>query len=376
MDVEGQVDFRSSDVPARAALDDRAFVERWFRHRRDRIGNAGQDVHDVRVSAVQRLSRGVSRQTWTVEAAVLGHDGTWTQRSFVVRRDHETGSIIPTDLRTEFEVYHRLRGTPVPTTDALWFEEDPEWQPDGRAAYIRTLVEGDWRLPFLADESPEQDAARIAACREHLDKLALVHSLDWEGLGFGEIFAVPSSPADCAENLIEVCLGQLADFGSEPSPVLAESVAWLRAQAPRDAGRICLCKGTNGHGEEVWADGRIVAMSDWELAAIGDPAYDLAQVQEMVPEIHRDGRRVWGWPETLEYYRERTGTTVPMESVEYYRRFYGLLQFVYTQHAAAQVRTVAAPDLRFVWNAAEVGYRSQLRLARIFGIELMAEAVA
>jgi aminoglycoside phosphotransferase (APT) family kinase protein len=355
------------------ALGDRAFVEEWFRHRRDRIG---VEVCDVRVSSVHRLSRGVSRQTWTIEAAVLGDDGSWTERAFVVRRDHETGSIIPTDLRTEFEVYHRLRDTVVPTTDALWFEDDPEWQPDGRVAYVRTLVEGDWRLPFLAEDGPEWDDARIAASREHLDKLASVHLLDWEQLGFGEIFAVPASPADCALNLIDVSLGHLAEFGAEPSPVLAESVAWLRTQAPRDAVRICLCKGTNGHGEEVWADGRIVAMSDWELAAIGDPAYDLAQIQEMVPEIYRDGRRIWGWPEALEHYRARTGTTVPMESIEYYRRFYGLLQFVYTQHAAAQVRASEVPDLRFVWNAVEVGYRSQLRLARIFGIELMSEAVA
>jgi aminoglycoside phosphotransferase (APT) family kinase protein len=376
MDVATNAVRRQKETSTSGALDDQAFVERWFRHRRDRIGNAEHEARDVRVRAVHRLSRGVSRQTWTVEAAVLGNDSAWTERAFVVRRDHETGSIIPTDLQTEYEVYRRLRNTPVPTTDALWFEDDPDWQPDGRAAYVRTLVEGDWRLPFLADESPEQDDRRIAASREHLDKLALVHSLDWERLGFGEIFAVPASPAECAENLIDVCLGQLAEFGAEPSPVLAESVAWLRVQAPRDAARICLCKGTNGHGEEVWADGRIVAMSDWELAAVGDPAYDLAQIQEMVPEIHRGGRRIWGWPEALDHYRTRTGVTVPMESIEYYRRFYGLLQFVYTQHAAAQVRATPAPDLRFVWNAAEVGYRSQLRLARIFGVELMAEAVA
>jgi aminoglycoside phosphotransferase (APT) family kinase protein len=355
-------------------LDDVASVGSWLRHRRDHLVD---DVpQDVVVTAVERLSRGVSRQTWTVSADLLAADGVRTSRGFVVRRDHEAGSIIPTSLRTEYEVYRRLRATAVPTTDALWFEDDPEWQPDGRPAYVRTLVEGDWRLPFLADDDPAHDALRISASRTHLDALAQVHLLDWRLLGFGEVFAVPASPADCAETLIATCLAQLAEFGAEPSPVLAEAVARLRADAPRDVPRICLCRGTNGHGEEVWADGRIVALSDWELAALGDPAYDLAQVQEMVPEIVRDGVRLWGWPEALGYYRDRSGIDVTMERVEFYRRCYGLPQFVYTQHAAAQVAASPSPDLRFVWNATEVAHRSQLRPARVLGLELMTEAVA
>jgi aminoglycoside phosphotransferase (APT) family kinase protein len=137
-----------------------------------------------------------------------------------------------------------------------------------------------------------------------------------------------------------------------------------------------LCKGTNGHGEEVWRAGRIVALSDWELAAIGDPAYDFAQIQELVPEIVRDGRRIWGMTEALEHYRACGGPPVTLGRIDFYRQCYGLLQFVYTQHAAAQVRRIPHPDLRFVWNAVEVGYRAELRLARLFGVEIMREAVA
>ncbi|NMH98241.1 phosphotransferase family protein [Pseudonocardia acidicola] len=348
-------------------LDDVGFVDRWFRHRASELGE-----REPRVVAVRRLSRGVSRQTWEVRAETAGGI-----RTFAVRRDHRDGSIIPTTLRTEYEVYRLLGPTPVPTTDALWFEDDSAWQPDGRPAYVRTMVDGDWRLPFLASDDPAHDDVKIAASKEHLARLAQVHALDWADLGFGELFPVPESPADCAENLIRTCLRQLAEFGAEPSPVLAEAVARLRALAPRrDEVPVRLCKGTNGHGEEVWRDGRIVALSDWELAAIGDPAYDFAQIQEMVPEIVRDGRRVWGWPEALEHYRACGGADVTTDRIDFYRQCYGLLQFVYTQHAAAQVRRMDHPDLRFVWNAVEVGFRSELRLARLFGIELMTEAIA
>ena len=44
-------------------------------------------------------------------------------------------------------------------------------------------------------------------------------------------------------------------------------------------------KGTNGYGEEIFRDGRLVAMSDWELARIGDPAYDWAQIQGFVCDV-------------------------------------------------------------------------------------------
>ena len=59
---------------------------------------------------------------------------------------------------------------------ALWFEDDPAWQPDGRPAYVRAKVDGDWRLPFLASQDPADDERRIEAAKEHLAKLALIHT--------------------------------------------------------------------------------------------------------------------------------------------------------------------------------------------------------
>ena len=111
-------------------------------------------------------------------------------------------------------------------------------------------------------------------------------------------------------------------------------------------------------------------------AAIGDPAYDFAQCQELIPEIVRDGRSVWGLEAALEYYADLTGDHVTPERVEYYRELYGLLQFVYTQHVSAIVRALERPPLRFMWTATEVGFRSELRLARPYVGDLMAEGLA
>lgn len=353
-------------------LTDRDFVERWFRAHAEHLSVAADTLHVMDISP---MSRGVSRQTWSVLAEIRTGEARAVAK-FMVRRDHPAGSIIPTTLRAEYGVYDRLRGTDVPVAEALWFEEDPQWMPDGRPAYVRRLVDGDWHLPVLADQSPEKDLERIALSKEHVDKLALVHCVDWAARGFGELFRVSASAATCALDLIDECLTRLEDYSAEPSPVLAEAVASLRTRAPTDCTRLVLCKGTNGHGEEVWSEGRIVALSDWELAAIGDPAYDFAQCQELIPEIERDGRRLWGMREALAYYAEQTGEEITLERVEYYRELYGLLQFVYTQHVSSIVRSMERPPLRFMWTATEVAFRSELRLASPYVGDLMAEALA
>lgn len=109
-----------------------------------------------------------------------------------VRRDHEAGNIIATELRTEFDLYDRLKDVDIPVARALWFEDDPSWMPHGRPAYVRELVDGDWYLPSLVDTSPQNDGVRIALSKEHIDKLELVHAADWRGFGLDAVLPVPS----------------------------------------------------------------------------------------------------------------------------------------------------------------------------------------
>lgn len=349
-------------------LSDPGFVQRWLRHRAPDLGLDGETLV---VNSARPLSRGVSRETWSV--VTTDQRG---EHEFAVRRDHPAGSIIPTSLHTEYDVYAALAGTAVPHARVLWWEGDPDWMPDGRPAYLREMVAGSWRLAELSG-NPERNAfARIALAREHIRNLARVHAVDWREAGLDRILPTPPSPAAAAEFLIDDLLRQLYSYGATPTLAAAEAIASLRARAPRDLDRLVFCKGTNGHGEEVWRDGRIVAMSDWELAAIGDPAYDFAQCQELVADVIVQGQRVWGMDEARAYYFDITGRRITDERVAYYHDMVAVLQHVYTQHAAHVVRTTADPPIRFVWTATEVAFRNEVRLATGYAGNLLTEAVA
>jgi aminoglycoside phosphotransferase (APT) family kinase protein len=349
-------------------LSDPSVVQQWLRHR---ARDLGLDAATLTVSAVTALSRGVSRETWSVAAA-----DAHGEHEFAVRRDHPAGSIIPTSLRTEYDVYAALAGTAVPHARALWWESDPEWMPDGRPAYLREMIAGNWRLPELSGDPERTAHARIAAAREHIRNLAIVHAVDWRAAGLDRVLPTPPSPAAAAESLIDDLLRQLRSYGATPTLAAAEAIACLRARAPRDLDRLVFCKGTNGHGEEVWRDGRIVALSDWELAAIGDPAYDFAQCQELVADVIVQGQRVWGMDEALAYYFDITGRRITAGRVAYYRDMVAVLQHIYTQHAAHVVRTTSNPPIRFVWTATEVAFRNEIRLATNYAGNLLTEAVA
>lgn len=323
------------------------------------------DLARAAVSGVTKFPRGVSRETWFVDVSVAGG----ADRRLVVRRDLPAGSVTPTTLRFEYEVYRRLVASPVPVARPLWYEDDPELLVDGREFYVREHVAGSWEVPGFSDPDPARDGVRIEASREHMRKLALLHSCDWEALGFAEIMDVPPTPAAAATTAIDRLEALLCTFQIEPFPAVTEALEVLRDEAPTDAPTISLLKGTNGIGEEVWRDGRIVAMSDWELASLGDPASDFAHLQRLRPKLFgAGGELIWSLQHAVDYYEQQGGVEIDLRRVDYYRRLGALETVLYTHNAA--VPLIAGTDLlaRRSWVSTEVLFEAVQRLAKTAGI--------
>lgn len=336
---------------------DEAFVAHCFQQR------LGADR--VHVRELVKFPRGVSRETWFVDCDLERGGGVQRER-FVIRRDLPGGSICLGDLRSEYEIYKRLNGADVPVAETLWFEDDPRMLDGHRPFFVRRHVDGDWNVPHALDTDPQYNELRVAIGREHVRKLAAVHLCDWKALGFGEVLEVPASPADSAACRIRAITQEIAKLQVRPLPMVTEAADWFARHQPPHSGRVCLIKGTNGYGEEVFRDGKIVAMSDWELCCLGDPAMDFAMCQNFVADIYQDGELIWGMQPALDYYHSLTGIRIAPEAVDFYQRLYGLYRVQYSQAAAQQLRD-SAPLCRLAWIGIEVLHLGLTALASTIG---------
>jgi aminoglycoside phosphotransferase (APT) family kinase protein len=336
---------------------DAAFVAGWLCKR------LGCDA--VRMTELVKFPRGVSRETWFLSCEWTRGNDTGTDR-LILRRDLSSGSICLGELRAEYEIYRRLGQSGVPVAETLWYEDEPRELVGHREFFVRRHVDGDWNVPNLFDPDARFNRLRIDIGREHVRKLALVHGCDWRALGFDEILDVPPSPADSARCRIEAVTREIDRFAVEPLPLVAEAVEWFLAHQPSGGERICLIKGTNGFGEEVFRNGEIVALSDWELCCLGDPAMDFALAQTFFDDVIEDGKQLWGMQPALDYYRQLTGQVIAPQAVDYYKRLYGLYRVQYSQAAAHQLES-GDKLCRLAWLSAEVLQLGQRALANAIG---------
>ena len=310
----------------------------------------------VEVTLINKFPRGLSRETWFIECL---RDNAPVK--LVLRRDFPSGSIVPTSLRFEYDIYDRLKNSKVPVARTIIYEDDPQKLPDDRHFCLREQVDGDWDNPNYLNPDPQHDALRIAMAREHVRKLALVHTCDWQAMGFADLMPVPKSTHDAVRCSLDRYRDILAGYQIEPMPILTEAREWLLDNAPV-APRIALLKGTNGRGEEVFRDGEIVAMSDWEQAALGDPASDFARTQDFFGDIERDGKKIWGMKQALEYYEEVSGIHVTPESVRFYHVLNSFENAICLHHAAVPLADKTNLSVRLVWLATEAMHYSNMLL--------------
>ncbi len=273
--------------------------ERVGQYFTDRLGTP------FRVTSIHQTFPGMSRETWLV-AGEIGKAAE--HKELVLRINPPSGGGVPVPMKVEYEVYKRLFSSPVPVAEPLWYDEDIDFA-DGRAHMVRDMVEGTTEVAGLHDPGPEGEAMRERTCKEHAEKLALVHTLDWESYGFSEIFPTPASPAQAMRTEFETWKAHFKAGKTDPFPIVTEALYWLEENLPTDSPRISLIKGNNGVGEEIWRDGKIVAMSDWELAALGDGCLDWGFCQGMLD--------LWDREKTLAHYEAAAGYTVSRQTLAF-----------------------------------------------------------
>jgi aminoglycoside phosphotransferase (APT) family kinase protein len=262
----------------------------------------------VAVKALKQAFPGMSRETWLVET-LRGKAGAERPENLVVRVDPPGGSIVPVTLEFEWGVYERLNRTEIPVARALWFDAQPELT-QGRPLFVRTMVDGVTYPPGLQANTPEGAERRKRVVLEYVEKMALVHRLDWKHYGFDQIMEAPTSLEEAIRAELRRWWKVWDAVKTEPFPIITEVLYWFEEHLPPRAAAVTLCKGQTGIGEEIWRDDKLVAFSDWELAHIGDPFQDLAQGQGML--------NMWDRKKILAHYERCVGFSVPEENIAYY----------------------------------------------------------
>jgi aminoglycoside phosphotransferase (APT) family kinase protein len=220
------------------------------------------------------------------------------------------------DVVRQARVMESLAGTAVPVPPIKWYGDDPRWF--GRPYFVAGFVAGDklalGESTFSADEQG-------TLARATVDMLAALHSLPWEERRaiWGEPFSLADEMARLDTLLDRPTLEPWTTVGA---PELRER---LRATLPASPRVGCV------HGDLQWsnclyANGRVLAVIDWELSQIGAVLIDLGWLclfsdremwvnTELVPE------HVPAPAELAEMYRESAGWAISDADARWFRAF-------------------------------------------------------
>jgi aminoglycoside phosphotransferase (APT) family kinase protein len=112
------------------------------------------------------------------------------------------------------------------------------------------------------------------ALEELIDALVAIHGVDWGGCGLGDL----AHDGPYLPHQLTRWLRQLDSYGGRDLPAASRLAAWLESHAPADQPKT-LCHGDYKLDNVLFGAAsppQLLAVVDWEMAAIGDPLVDLA----------------------------------------------------------------------------------------------------
>ncbi|RYY25360.1 MAG: phosphotransferase family protein [Sphingomonadales bacterium] len=337
----------------------RAALEDWLRRQDPKIS--------VQALRSPGDGNGYSNETHVVDLTAAGK-----ARRHILRLPPEHVSLFPRyDLSKQYAFMEALQGRDnVPMARCVGLEPDASVL--GRPFFVVDFIEG--LVPpdnptfleagWVVDATDEQrktlwtSTIDAIAALSHVEPSAqLLSQVDW-----------PSNTTPRTLQLLDHYQG-LIDWAVETScpidfPLLDDLGAYLRESAPPEA-EPAIVWGDARPGNIIYRDCLPVALLDWELAYIGNPAEDLAWMLTMqrfyerrLMRAGRSGKRLGGFlgdAETVDYYNARARR--PITNWRYYwllsayrhlaisQRFAGMMHEFGAYDAEEMMRMRLVPDL-------------------------------
>lgn len=194
-------------------------------------------------------------------------------RLLVLRRaPRHASSATAHDVLREFRILDAIKDERVPLARPLLACDDPEVF--GSPFFLMEHVDGAPLLTHVPEAWAAAPHTHGRALEELVDALVAVHAVDWQACGLGHL----PHHDDFLTRQRRRWLDQLASYGGRDLPAAHQVADWLDAHQPPDQPP-ALCHGDYKLDNVLFAPGpppRLLAVLDWEMAAIGDPLVDLA----------------------------------------------------------------------------------------------------
>jgi aminoglycoside phosphotransferase (APT) family kinase protein len=266
-------------------------------------------------------STGFSNETILFDARWRDGSGDDAVHHLVTRIAPQAHTVfLEANFETQFHVMQAIsEQTDVPVPEMLWFEGDPSWF--GSPFWIMGRVDGiapsdapHYSVDgWLRDADPE---VQSTVWWNGIAALAAVHNLDWRALGL-DLLDDPARGEPALEQQLTYYAESL-DWaeqaeGGRPHEGARAALEWLRANRPEsDPARVTITWGDARLANQMFADGEVVAVLDWEMVALGDPRIDLGWWLFCDDVLTRSAgqERLAGFPtqaETVARWEELTG---------------------------------------------------------------------
>ena len=270
------------------------------------------DADRVAVEGLDRMTFGHSAEMLVL--TVVSERGGLQARQDVVLRGRPPAPALlePYDLTRQFTILRALEGTAVRVPKVLWFE--PTGDVLGREFLIMEYVQGtvyEMDIPAESDETVRQ------MCRDLVEQIAAVHAVDLAATGLANL----DDGAEHLDRELGRWAGEMHRVQRGPLPALERLLAELRGAKPPQCPRITLVHGDAKPGNFAFADGRVSAVFDWEMATVGDPLTDIGWLELLWAQPVGITSHVAALPieELLAHYEQVSGIT--LENRSWYRAF-------------------------------------------------------
>jgi len=276
------------------------------------------------ITDLNRLPTGHSRAMFRLDLD--------TGRTLVIRV--EQAGVFGTTGEAEFRVMAALAATGFPVAQVLWSE--PTGEVIGQPFFVMEYVAGD-------EADREDRSLSTAAATDLVRLLQTLHETD-DAAVLGSFDSIPSA-ADATHIQIERWAGIYRSASTEPLPLLEEAAEWLRLEAP-PLDNLHVVHADPGPGNLIHQNGRVVAITDWEFAHLGDP------MEDWVYLVMMRGARTMAPHAWLDLFKSEVGIEVGESELHYWSVF-NLFKGACANRTALEVfRTHrAAPNLAIIGTA-------------------------